>query len=97
MANVVDYQTNSRQLRLEARLGELEVELRDGGWAFPSSGGRITDPGVAKFAQQLLDMTRQDAEDHVPDEVVSVLMAGWGLATAGMRRAAFFPLDLMRR
>lgn len=77
----------------EARLGELEVQLANGKWLFPSVEGRIRDPETATFAQELLDFARGD---HTPDRVVAVLFAMWGVS-ATQRRVEFGWLDLTSR
>ncbi len=95
LANVVPYATSRGRNSLELRLGDLEVELANSQWAFPSSNGRILDQEVATFAQELLDYTRSD--DHVPDRIVSVLLALWGISEATARRVEQFSLDTLSR
>ncbi len=95
MANVIPYATSRGRKSLELRLGDLEVELANARWAFPSVNGRIVDAEVATLAQELLDYTR--ADDHVPDRIVSVLLALWGITEATERRVEQFSLDTMSR
>jgi hypothetical protein len=92
---VLRHQTGRGQMSLGWRVEELGRELRAARWIIPSLAGRVRDPEVAALVRDMTLMTRADT--HVPDRVVSLLMAAWGAERATQQRAQSFYIDLQSR
>ncbi len=93
---VLRHQTGRGAMSLAWRIEQLGRELRDAKWIIPSVAGKVRDPDVAALVRDMSLMTR--ADPHVPDRVVSLLMAAYAAAESGDRfQAERGHLDLMTR
>lgn len=92
--HLVPHPTGRGEWSLINRVAEMEVELRNGIWRFPSIGGVLRD----KEAEALLrDMKFFARVDHVPDRLVATVLAGWGLSREGKFKIEYFTRDFLVR
>ncbi len=92
--NIVPYITNGRELSLANRVGEMEVDLANRRWMFPSIGGALRDRETERLVK---DMRFYSRADHVPDRLVATMLGAWGLMQSEKNRAEVGRVDWMRR
>ncbi len=92
--NIIPYITNGRELSLTNRIGELEVELENRRWVFPSIGCVPRDRETDRLVR---DMRFYSRSDHVPDRIVATMLASWGMARREQKRIEYGHIDLQSR